>query len=252
MTGMADCNSCKTPMVQRLKLHKKSEDSVLVDATFYHSIISSLRYLVNMRPDMAYAVGIMSRFMEKPTSQHLTVVKQIMRYIRGTLDLGCYYTRTKKGASKLVGYSDSYLTGDVDDQKSTTRVAYFIGGNLVTWVSQKQKVMALSLCEAKYVAAITAACQGIWLNRLLADRRGQAEEEVVLKVDNKSAISLCKNLVHHDRSKHINTHYHFIRECVENGKIVVDYVTTEEQLADILTKLLGRVKFLEMRHKIEL
>ncbi|KAJ0970051.1 hypothetical protein J5N97_022928 [Dioscorea zingiberensis] len=250
-TGMADCNSCQTPMEPRLKLSKNSEDS-FVDATFYRSIIGSLRYLVNTRPDIAYAIGIVSRFMEKPTSQHLAAVKQILRYIRGTLNLGCYYTRMEQGMAKLVGYSDSDLSGDVDDHRSTTGVAYFLGGNLVTWVSQKQKVVALSSCEAEYIAATTAACQGIWLNRLLADMRGQAEEEVVLKVDNKSTISLCKNPVHHDRSKHIDTRYHFIRECIENGKIAIDYVGSEEQLADILTKSLGRVKFLEMRHKIGL
>ncbi|KAJ0978704.1 hypothetical protein J5N97_014178 [Dioscorea zingiberensis] len=250
-TGMADCNSCQTPMESRLKLSKNSEDS-FVDATFYRSIIGSLRYLVNTRPNIAYAVGIVSRFMEKPTSQHLAAVKQILRYIRSTLDLGCYYTRTEQGAAKLVGYSDSDLAGDADDRKSTTEVAYFLGGNLVTWVSQKQKVVALSSCEAEYIAATTAACQGIWLNRLRADMRGQAEEEVVLKVDNKSAISLCKNPVHHDRSKHVDTRYHFIRECVENGKIAIDYVATEEQLADIMTKSIGLLKFLEMRHKIGL
>ena len=133
---MANCNSCQTPMEPRLKLSKHSEDS-LVDATFYRSIISNMRYLVNTRPDIAYAVGIVSRFMEKPTSQHLPAVKQILRYIRGTLDLGCYYTSTEQGAAKLVRYSDSDLTGDVNDWKSITGVAYFLGENMVTWVSQK-------------------------------------------------------------------------------------------------------------------
>lgn len=249
-TGMSDCNPCQAPMEPRTKLSKLSEEPP-VDATYYRSIVGSLRYLVNTRPDIAYSVGIISRFMEKPTTQHMAAMKHILRYIRGTLDLGCIYTK-KEETAKLVGYSDSDLAGDIDDRKSTTGAAYFYGGNLITWVSQKQKVVALSSCEAEYIAAATTACLGTWLSRLLADLRKEKEEAVVLRIDNKSAISLCKNPVYHDRSKHIDTRYHYIRESVENGRIIVEHVASEEQLADILTKPLGRVKFIEMRSKIGL
>lgn len=112
--------------------------------------------------------------------------------------------------------------------------------------------MALSSCEAEYIATTMAACQGIWLSRLLAQLNFHEPKEVVIKVDNQSAISFCKNSVHHDRSKHIDTRYHFIRDCVEDGKINEEHVRTDEQLADILTKSLGRIKFLEMREKIGL
>jgi hypothetical protein len=156
----------------------------------------------------------------------------------------------KKGKVKILGYSDSDMAGDVDDRKSTSGVAYFFGESPVSWLSQKQKVVAQSSYEAEYIAAATAACQGVWLRRLLGDLMNKEEERVVLNIDNKSAISLCKNPVHHDRSKHIDTKYHYIRECVEESKIEVNYVCTDDQLADILTKSLGRLKFLEMRGKI--
>jgi hypothetical protein len=110
--------------------------------------------------------------------------------------------------------------------------------------------VAQSSCEAEYIAAATAACQGVWLRRLLDDLMNKEEERVVLNIDNKSAISLCKNPVHHDRSKHIDTKYHYIRECVEERKIEDNYVCTDDQLADILTKSLGPLKFLEMRGRI--
>ena len=109
---------------------------------------------------------------------------------------------------------------------------------------------AHSSCEAEYIAAATAACQGIWLSRLLGQLISEEPQQVTILVDNKSAISLCKNPVHHDRSKHIDTRYHFIRDSVEEKKINVDHIRTEEQLADILTKALARPKFLEMRDKI--
>jgi hypothetical protein len=138
---------------------------------------------------------------------HLAVVKRIIRYVAGTVHLGCHYCRNED--CKLVGYSDSDLAGDIDSRKSTTGVAYLLGENLISWQSQK-KVVALSTCEAEYMAASAAACQGIWLTRLLGDLRSRAVEGVELRIDNQSAMTLIKNPVFHDRSKHIRTRYHFI------------------------------------------
>ncbi|XP_043817369.1 secreted RxLR effector protein 161-like [Manihot esculenta] len=233
-------------MDSRTKLSKKDE-SPLVDATLYRSTIESLRYLVNTRPDLAYSVGIVSRFMESPTSKHLGAVKQILRYIKGTLNYGCRYVKEERKELRLIGYCDSDLAGDIDDRKSTSRVIYFLGSNPITWFSQNQKVMALSLCQAEYVAATTGACQGVWIERFLSELRGQQDKEILLRIDNQSAIALTKNPVHHSRSKHIDVKYHFIRDCVQKGDIEVKYVKTEEQCADILTKPLHWNKFEEQR-----
>jgi hypothetical protein len=110
--------------------------------------------------------------------------------------------------------------------------------------------VALSSCEAEYVAAASAACQGVWLARLLTDLIGEESGVPELRIDNQSAIALCKNPVFHDRSKHIDVRYHYIRECVEEDHIVISYVATAGQLADILTKALGRVWFHELQVKI--
>ena len=120
---------------------------------------------------------------------------------------------------QLVGYSDSDLAGDVDTRKSTTGVVFFLGGNLVTWQAQKQRVVALSLCEAEYIAAATVACQGVWLTRLLAEIKGKEAGAFALKIDNQSAVALSRNPVFHDRSKHIDVKYHYIRECVEENRV---------------------------------
>ena len=248
-TGMTGCNTCHTPMENRLKLCKGNADDA-VDSTRYRSIVGSLRYLCNTRPDITHAVGMVSRYMEAPTASHWAAVKQILRYVSGTTGYGCCYKRGSTTEPVLVGFSDSDLAGDVDDRKSTTGVVFFLNSGIITWTSQKQKVVALSSCEAEYIAAATAACQGVWLSRLLGELIGKLPTTVKLHVDNKSAIDLSRNPVHHERSKHIDTRFHFIRECIEDRKVDVEHVGTDGQLADILTKALGRVKFLEMRLKL--
>ena len=247
--GMANCNPAATPMEARLKLYKRSEDEV-VRPSENRSIIGSLRYIVNTRPDLAYSVGVVSRFMEAPSQAHWGAVKQILRYLKGTADYGCKYGKSIELKPFLLGYSDSDFAGDVGDRRSTSGVVYFLGSNLITWSSQKQKIVALSSCEAEYVAAAAAACQGVWLSRLFGDMLGTKEMPVRLLMDNKSAIALSKNPVHHDRSKHIDTRYHYIRERIEKGKVEVDHVGTEEQLADIFTKALGRARFIDLRGAI--
>jgi hypothetical protein len=142
------------------------------------------------------------------------------------------------------------MAGDIDTRKSTSGILFFLGDNIITWQSQKQKIVALSSCEAEYIAASTGACQGMWLARLLAELKGEEANTVTLKIDNESAIALSKNPIFHDRSKHIDIRYHFIRECVEEDRVRLQSIGTTEQLADILTKALGRAHFCEMRSRI--
>ena len=248
--GMDACNPAHTPMEERLRLSRQST-AAEVDPTQYRRLVGSLRYLVHTRPDLAFSVGFVSRFMERPTAEHQAAIKHILRYVAGTLEFGLHYTKAP-GRARFVGYCDSDLAGDIDTSKSTSGTLFFLGSNLVCWQSVKQKVVALSSCEAEYIATTTAATQAIWLSRLLADLLGRNVEVVELKVDSKSALALAKNPVFHERSKHIRIKYHFIRNCLEDGSIRADYISTTDQLADILTKSLGRSKFEEMRGRIGL
>lgn len=138
-----------------------------------------------------------------------------------------------------MGFSDSDLAGDVVDRRSTGGMCFYLDGNLISWASQKQLVIALSSCKAEYMGATTAPCQSIWLRGLLTELSRREVSAVTLCIDNKSAIELIKNR----RSKHIDVKFHFTRECIERGELVIKYVGTQEQRADILTKALGRVKF---------
>jgi hypothetical protein len=238
-------------MEERLKLLKEGS-SPAVNATEYRSEIGSLRYLCNSRPDLAYAVGYLSRFMEAPRQEHLAAVKRVLRYVAGTLNWGVHYHPggKKQGPPEPLGYSDSDLAGDVNDRKSTSGLIFFLSGGQVAWQSAKQRVVALSSCEAEYIAAAGAACEAVWLARLLAELTGGAVLAPKLKVDNKSAIALMKNPGHHDRSKHIDVKFHFIQECCDMKLIDVEFVGTVMQLSDILTKALGRVRFQELRDGI--
>ncbi|KAD6796495.1 hypothetical protein E3N88_07391 [Mikania micrantha] len=155
-----------------------------------------------------------------------------------------------RGKEELLGYSDSSYSMDQDDGKGTTGVVFYFNEMPITWSSQKQQTVAQSSCEAEFMAATAAACQAIWLRGLLAEITGEKEQQILIKVDNKSAIALMKNPVFHGRSKHINTGFHYIRECVEREQIKVEHISEEEQRADILTKALPKIKFSEMRDKL--
>jgi len=264
--GMADCKPCATPMEERLKLSKHST-AAKVDATRYRSIVGGLRYLTHTRTDVAFAVGYVSRFMEDPREDHWMAVKRLLRYVKGSLDQAIIFPKRggkgglrltifsetppkTEGEPELTVFSDADMAGDIDGRRSTYGVLVFLGAAPIAWQSLKQKIVALSTCEAEYVAAATAACQAVWLCRLLGELTGKEAHPPALMVDNQPAIALAKNPVLHDRSKHIDTRFHFIRDCVDGGQIVLEFVETGRQLADILTKPLGRLRFMELRTKI--
>ncbi|WVZ73865.1 hypothetical protein U9M48_022123 [Paspalum notatum var. saurae] len=132
------------------------------------------------------------------------------------------------------------MGGDIDGRRSTSGMLFFLRGCAIAWQSMKQRIVALSTCEAEYVAAAAACCQAVWLRRLLWEVTGEEPRAPVLRVDNNSAIELTKNPVLHDRSKHIDIRFHYIRECVAGGQVVPGHVHTAQQLADLLTKPLGQ------------
>ncbi|WVZ70930.1 hypothetical protein U9M48_019559, partial [Paspalum notatum var. saurae] len=228
-----------TTMEERLKLSKDST-AEQVDSTRYRRIVGSLRYLVHTRLDLAIAVGFISRFMERPTEEHFQAVKKLLRYVAGMLNYGLRYEQRPNCTDHRITAATSSTTGRARAARNC----------LISWQSIKQKVVALSSCEYEYIAATTAATQAIWMARLLGELLGREPEAVELKVDSKSALALSKNPVFHKRSKHIHIRYHFTRNCLDDGSIKASNVTIENQLADILTKALGRVRFQELCARI--
>ena len=150
---------------------------------------------------MSYSVGLASRFMENPTVMHIAVVKQIFRYLKGTLEFGLVYVQGG-GTGLLVGYTDSDHGADQVERRSTGGMAFYLGENLISWCSQKQKTVALSSCESEFMAATAAARQALWLRNLISEITKEKPQTVSLFVDNNSARSLMKNPVFHGRSKY--------------------------------------------------
>jgi hypothetical protein len=145
-------------MEEKLKLSKESTVAK-VDATQYCSIIGGLRYLTHTRPDIGFTVGYQSRFMEDPREDHFAAVKRLLCYVAGTIGYGIVYPRRSEGRLELTGFRDSDMAGDVDGRKSTTGVLFVLNGCPISWQSQKQRVVALSTCEAEYIAAATACAK---------------------------------------------------------------------------------------------
>ncbi|GJZ67971.1 ribonuclease H-like domain, reverse transcriptase, RNA-dependent DNA polymerase [Tanacetum coccineum] len=247
--GMLESNETLIPMDPGTRLTKTTEGT-MVNSTDYRSLIGCLRYLLHTRPDLSYSVGLLSRFMQEPKEQHMKAIKQVLRYVKGTKDYGITYKHN--GGNRIHGYSDSSYGVNTQEGKGTTGIIFYYGESPISWSTQKQATVALSSCESEFIAATAAATQALWLKRLLSRLTHSDEEKITILVDNKSAIALMKNPVFHGRSKHIDTKYHFIRECVERDDIQVEFVSGDYQKADILTKALPKIRFLTMRQLIGL
>jgi len=244
---MMDCKAMATPMALNLKLLCDAS-SEPVDVSMYRQMIGSLMYLTNTRPDICFAVNTLSQFLTDPRSVHLVAVKHVLRYLKGTVDYGLRYEANQK--FNLQGYVDSDWAGSAADRKSTSGCCFSMGSGVISWFSRKQSCVALSTAEAEYVAACSASCEAVWLRKLLSELFDLPLEATGVFCDNQSCVKLSENPVFHDRSKHIEIKHHYIRDMVQRGAVKLLYVATDEQIADVLTKPLARVKFEYFRERL--
>ncbi|XP_022875774.1 uncharacterized protein LOC111394250 [Olea europaea var. sylvestris] len=212
-SSMNQCKPVSTPMGPNEKF-QVNDDAEKVDATLYRKLIGSLIYL-NTRPDITQSVSLLSRFMNEPSKNHFTAAKRILRYLKGTKNQGIEFK--KENNFNLVGYTDSDWAGSLVDRKSTSGYIFCLGTNIISWSSRKQRSIALSSAEAEYIAAADAACEAVWLRRILKDLMIEQQEPTTIHCDNMSAIAMTKNPVFHARSKHIELRHHFIRDLIDLG-----------------------------------
>jgi hypothetical protein len=239
-----------TPIAIGTKLKKATTNDYLVDQKRYQSIVGSEMYpMLCTRPDIAYAISQVSQFNSVPTTEHEIVAKRILRYFNGTKDLGIRFD----GASglRLEAYSDSDW-GASEDRRSISGYIFILAGGAISWQSKKQSTVASSSTEGEYMALLQAVKEIIWIQRFLSDIGREAENQDLIKEDNQGAIALAHNPQYHARTKHIDIQYHFVRECVENGKVRLEYCPTMDMVADGLTKALGRDRHHDLAAKMGL
>ena len=226
--NMHNAKLVSTPFASHLKLSKEmcpktQEDMDYMSKVPYASAVGSLMYaMVYTTPDIAHAVGVVSRYMNNPGKEHWMVVKWILRYLKGTTNQALCF-----GGSNisLQGYVDVDMVGDRDNRRSTTGYVFTIGGTTVSWVSKIQSVVALSTKEAEYVSATEASKEMTWLQRFMGEL-GKKHDMGTLYSDSQSAIHLAKNSAFHSRTKHIQLKHHFIRLVLEDGELKLENIHT--------------------------
>ncbi|KAG8492349.1 hypothetical protein CXB51_009664 [Gossypium anomalum] len=240
---MSNCKSVNTPMAQGEKLTSFGNQE-RVDEKEYRSLVGCLLYLTATRPDLMHVVSLLSRFMHCCD----TAAKRVLRYLKGTLKLGVMFK--KENDLKLMGYSDSDWAGSADDMRSTSGYFFTLGSGAFCWSSKKQQTVAQSTAEAEYIAAAAAVNQAIWLRKLLPDLNEEQSEATEIMVDNQSVVAIAKNPVFHGKTKHFKIKFHFVREAEQTGEISLVHCSSQDQLADILTKPLGTTRFEALKEMI--
>ena len=227
---MANCKPMDTPISKGQKLSlkmcpKTPEERDKMSRVPYSNAIGSLMYaMMCTRPDICFAIGFMSRFQSNPGQKHWYAVKRILAYLKGTVDYSLCY---QGGDLRLVGYTDSNWGGDLDERKSTSGYAFLLSRGAISWCSKKQTCIALSTMEAEFVACSAAVHEG-------------ASRLVTIYCDNQAAIAYTKDSKYHNKSKHIETKYNFVRDVIGKKEVIIQYISTHEMVTDPFTKAVTR------------
>ncbi|XP_057505369.1 uncharacterized mitochondrial protein AtMg00810-like [Actinidia eriantha] len=234
-TGLMRCKSVDTPMDPNVKLETNLEDSP-VDRGMFQRLVGRLIYLAHTRPDIAFPVSCISQFMHSPYQCHLDAANRVLKYLKGPPGRGLMFR--KQATRNVEVFVDADWAGCLNDRRSTSGYCSFVFGNLVTWRSKKQPVVARSSAEAELRSTALGICEALWLKQLLEELHIPQQSPIIIWCDNKAAISISHNPVHHDRTKHVEIDRHFIKEKIDEGILKISYVPTTQQAADILTKAL--------------
>ncbi|KAK2400878.1 hypothetical protein QL285_050531 [Trifolium repens] len=221
-----------TPLEAKTKI--ESNETPLDDPGYYRGLVGALQYLTLTRPDLSYSVNYVSQFMHSPTVMHLKMVRRILRYVKGTIDVGLKFTSNT--TLDLFAFSDADWAGCPTTRRSTTGYCTFLGGNIISWCAKKQHTISRSNTEAEYRAMANTAAELTWLTFILKDLQIPLVSPPILYCDNISSLHMTINPVFHARIKHIELDYHFVRERVALGLLVTHYIPTNDQVADLFTK----------------
>ena len=244
---MLRCKPTDTPMDSTKKIGIE-KDSAPIDKGRYQRLVGRFIYLSHTRPNIGFSVGVVSQFMNNATEEHMEAVNRILRYLKMTPGRGLLYK--KNDTREVEVFLDADWASDVSNRRSTSGYSSYVWVNLVTWRSKKQSVVSRSSAEAAFRSLAPGIYEGIWMQKLLNELGISTEKPIKMFYDNQVAISIAKNPVHHDRTKHIKIDWHFISEKIEKAIVLLVYTPTRSQTANILTKALSRTNFLEPSHNL--
>ena len=231
-TGNSACAPANTPIEVNHGL-SFYPDQIPTNKERYQRLVGKLIYLTHTRPDISYAVSVVSQFMHDPSDRHMDAVNRILAYLKSSPGKGIMFS--KHGHLDISGYTDSDFAGSKLDRKSTSGYVSFFGENLVTWRSKKQNVVSLSSAEAEYQALHHATKELTWLRLLLRDLGYEPKKPMMIYCDNTAAIEIANNPVQHDRTKHIELDRNYIKDNLNSRRLEVSYIKREHQLADVMT-----------------
>lgn len=249
--NLDDAKPSNIPADPHTNLTLNDNSKIITGNVPYREAVGCLMFAaIVSRPDIMFAVSIVSRYLGEHSVLHWNGVKRIIRYLKNTIGYGIRYSASNDNLPLLLGYSDADFANDIQTRRSVSGYLFKINGSIVTWCSQRQPTVSLSTTEAEYISLSLSVKEVLWLQCLLYDICDFQVKPTTMFIDNQSAIRLCHNPEFHKRTKHIDIKYHFVREKFQEGFINVEYVSTKDQLADILTKALSKVTFEYLRNEI--
>jgi hypothetical protein len=248
--GFATSKTVRVPFDEKVVLQPRDDVCPEGRVKEYQEKNGSLGWLSNMtRPDMAFTISKLSQFNANPPDLAFECQNHVFRYLNGTPDLGILFDG--EGCQEPQGYTDSNW-GDTDpqDKRSTSGMVYLLANGPISWQARKQRTTATSSTEAEYVAQCGATKEAVYLRQFMAELQRSIKGPTSVYADNTSAIALAQNQVQHARTRHIDFQYHYTREKVSDGTVIIDYIPTQDMIADGLTKPLGPTKFTRFKQQL--
>lgn len=248
--GLESAKVSNIPMqVNYGKTTTDENEGLLLSNEQYQKLIGCLLYIsINTRPDISASISILAQRVSKPRQDDWNELKRVLKYLKGTADLKLALAKFGYNGEILYGYSDANWAESKIDRKSNSGHVFLLNGGIVCWSSRKQTLVALSTCEAEFVALSEACRAASWVRRLLIDMKQKIPNATTIYEDNQSCLKLIEGEEHlSDRSKHIDTRFHFVKDYIKHNLVKCTYCPTDKMMADVLTKPLPCGKFMEFR-----
>ncbi|XP_073138583.1 secreted RxLR effector protein 161-like [Henckelia pumila] len=246
---MTASKAVSTPIGAHFKLRAVKDDQKELESLHmrnmpYSNAVGSIMYMmISTRPDISYGLGLLSRFMSKPSREHWQAINWLLKYLKGSSKLKLKYSKLPTYLCEVVGYCDLDYASDLDKRRSISSYVFTVDGNVVIWKSNLQNVLALSTTEAGYISHIEAVKEVLWIKGFVTEL-GFEQKVVTIFCDSQSSIHLSKNSVFHERTKHIDVRLHFGRDIISQGSVNVQKIDNLVNPADVMTKVVsvGKLK----------